>query len=143
MLKIRLARHGAKKRPFYHIVIAEATSPRDGRFIEKIGFYNPMVPKDSDRRLKIEKERAEYWLSVGAKPTDRVCRFFEALSIGGIKRPMPVQTKKSEASEKTKQLLADKEEKRKNAAEAAAEAPAQPADAPVTEESAPEEKTEA
>ena len=75
-LKIRLSRGGAKKRPFYRIVITDARSPRDGRFIEKIGIYDPMQPKDSERRLKFDQERAKYWLSHGAQPTDRVARFF-------------------------------------------------------------------
>jgi len=75
-LKIRLSRGGAKKRPFYSIVIADSRSPRDGRFIEKIGTYNPMVPKDHAQRLTIDEERAKHWLSVGALPTDRVALFF-------------------------------------------------------------------
>ena len=73
-LKIRLARAGAKKRPFYRIVVAEATAPRDGRFVEKIGTYNPMLPKDQTR-VVLDLERAKHWLSVGAQPTDRVERF--------------------------------------------------------------------
>jgi small subunit ribosomal protein S16 len=75
-LKIRLARGGAKKRPFYSIVVADSRSPRDGRFIEKIGTYNPMVPKDHAQRLTIDEERVKHWLSVGALPTDRVALFF-------------------------------------------------------------------
>ncbi len=75
-LKIRLARGGAKKRPFYSIVIADSRSPRDGRFIEKIGTYNPMLPKDDEKRVTIDEPRAKHWLSVGAQPTDRVALFF-------------------------------------------------------------------
>ena len=75
MLKIRLARGGAKKRPYYRIVIAEATAPRDGRFIERIGSWNPILPKDSPDRIVLDEERARHWLSVGAQPTDRVLRF--------------------------------------------------------------------
>jgi small subunit ribosomal protein S16 len=75
-LKIRLSRGGAKKRPFYSIVIADSRSPRDGRFIEKIGTYNPMLPKDHETRITINEERAKHWLSVGATPTDRVALFF-------------------------------------------------------------------
>ena len=75
-LKIRLARGGAKKRPFYSIVVADSRSPRDGRFIEKIGTYNPMLPKDHETRITINEERAKHWLSVGAQPTDRVALFF-------------------------------------------------------------------
>ena len=75
-LKIRLSRGGAKKRPFYSIVIADSRSPRDGRFIEKIGTYNPMLPKDHAQRITIDEARAQHWLSVGAQPTDRVALFF-------------------------------------------------------------------
>ncbi len=74
-LKIRLARGGAKKRPYYRIVVADSRAPRDGRFIEKVGFFNPLLPKDSDKRVGFDAERIKYWLSVGAKPTDRVARF--------------------------------------------------------------------
>ena len=74
-LRIRLARGGAKKRPFYRIVVADSRSPRDGRFIEKIGTYNPMVPKDHPERLSLNEERARHWVSVGARPSDRVARF--------------------------------------------------------------------
>ena len=80
-LKIRLARGGAKKRPHYRIVIAEAASPRDGRFIEKIGLWNPILPKDHADRVTIDAERARHWLSVGAQPTDRVARFLDAAGL--------------------------------------------------------------
>lgn len=81
MLKIRLARGGAKKRPYYRIVVAEATAPRDGRFIERIGSWNPILPKDSPDRIVLDEDRAKHWLSVGAQPTDRVLRFFDAKGI--------------------------------------------------------------
>ncbi len=84
-LKIRLARGGAKKRPFYSIVVADARAPRDGRFIEKIGFYNPMVERDHPDRVRIDADRAKHWLEVGAQPTDRVARFFGAAEL----IPMP------------------------------------------------------
>jgi small subunit ribosomal protein S16 len=74
-LKIRLARGGAKKRPFYRIVIAEATSPRDGRFVERVGSYNPQLPHEHADRIVLNKERLQYWLSVGAQPTERVAKF--------------------------------------------------------------------
>ena len=74
-LKIRLARAGAKKRPYYHIVIADSRSPRDGRFIEKVGSYNPMLPADHADRVRLETERLNYWLGTGALPTERVARF--------------------------------------------------------------------
>ena len=77
-LKIRLARGGSKKRPYYTVVVADARSPRDGRFIEKLGTYAPLLPKDSEDRVKINLERVQYWLGQGAQPTDRVARFLEA-----------------------------------------------------------------
>ena len=87
-LKIRLTRGGAKKRPIYRIVIAEATSPRDGRFIERVGTYNPMVAKDHPERLTLNVERIKHWLSVGAQPTDRVARFLGDHELIE-KRPIP------------------------------------------------------
>lgn len=83
--KIRLAKTGAKKRPFYRIVVADERSPRDGRFIEKLGTYNPKLPKDSAERVVFNKERVEHWLSTGAQPTDRVARFLRAAGV--IKTP--------------------------------------------------------
>ena len=80
VVKLRLARGGAKKRPYYYIVAASNTSPRDGRYIERIGTYNPMLAKDSPDRVKILEDRVKHWLSVGAQPTDRVARFLEAAS---------------------------------------------------------------
>ena len=80
-LKLRLARAGTKKRPFYHIVVADARSPRDGRFIEKLGTYNPLLGKDAENRVQFNTERAQHWLSVGAEPTDRVLRFFDAAGL--------------------------------------------------------------
>ncbi len=85
-LKIRLSRGGAKKRPFYRIVVAEATAPRDGRFIEKVGTYNPLLPKDHAERITLEEERVKHWLSVGAQPTDRVLRFLDARGLGEAPR---------------------------------------------------------
>ena len=77
-MKIRLARGGSKKRPFYSIVASDSRMPRDGRFLEKLGTYNPLLPKDSEERIKMDMERVQYWLSKGAQPTDRVARFLEA-----------------------------------------------------------------
>ena len=76
-MKIRLARGGSKKRPFYRIVAADSRMPRDGRYIEKLGTYNPLLPKDNTERVRLNTERILYWMSHGAKPTDRVCRFLE------------------------------------------------------------------
>ncbi|WP_370931416.1 30S ribosomal protein S16 [Bartonella sp. DGB1] len=84
-LKIRLSRAGSKKRPYYHIVVADVRAPRDGRFIERLGFWNPMLPKDAER-VVLEKERIGYWLANGAQPTDRVARF---LSDAGIRETKP------------------------------------------------------
>ena len=86
-LKIRLSRGGAKKKPFYRIVVAEATSPRDGKFVEKIGSYNPLLPKEKKDRIKLEQERVKHWLSKGAKPTSRVSRILGELNI--IPKPKP------------------------------------------------------
>lgn len=80
-LKIRLARAGAKKKPFYRIVVADSRSPRDGRFIEKIGTFDPLKPDDSPERVKFDAERVNHWLSVGAQPTDRILRFLAAAGI--------------------------------------------------------------
>ena len=85
-LKIRLARAGAKKRPYYHIVIADSRSPRDGRFLEKVGSYNPMLPADHAERVRLVNERITHWMSEGALPTERVARF---LGVAGL-APMPV-----------------------------------------------------
>ena len=80
-IKIRLARGGSKKRPFYSIVVANSRMPRDGRFLEKIGTYNPLLPKDDEKRVVMELERATHWLGLGAQPTDRVARFLEAAGV--------------------------------------------------------------
>ncbi len=103
-IKIRLARGGAKKRPFYRIVVADSRSPRDGRFIERIGSYNPMVVQDHPDRVKIDTDRAKHWLSVGAQPTDRVARFLAKAGLMA-ERPRPQQTKKSEPKAKAKERL--------------------------------------
>ncbi len=126
-LKIRLARGGAKKRPYYNIVIADSRSPRDGRFIEKIGSYNPMLPKDSEDRVKFDADRAKHWLSVGAKPTDRVARF---LSTAGL-----VEWKAGNNPNRAKpgQNALDREEARKEKAEAAKAAAEEAAAAPAEE----------
>jgi small subunit ribosomal protein S16 len=104
-LKIRLARAGAKKRPYYHIVVADSRSPRDGRFIEKLGSYNPMLPSDHADRVRLSAERITYWKSVGALPTDRVAKF---LGHAGL-APMPVyaeQPKQSAPKKKAQERAA-------------------------------------
>lgn len=80
-VKIRLSRGGAKKRPYYYVVVAHSTSPRDGRYIEQIGTYDPMLKKDNPDRIKLDAERCKYWLSVGAQPTDRVARFLDVAGL--------------------------------------------------------------
>ena len=138
-LRIRLARGGAKKRPFYRIVVADSRSPRDGRFIEKIGTYNPMLPKEHPFRLRLDEDRAKHWLSVGARPSDRVARFLGQANI--IELPaIPKQTKKNQPSEKTLERRAAAEEKRKAAAAAASEAAASEA---APSEAAPAEEAPA
>ncbi len=98
-IKIRLSRGGSKKRPYYHVVVADVRAPRDGRFIERIGSYNPMLPKDSEDRIKLDKERVEHWLSVGAQPTDRVHRFLDAEGL--LKREARNNPKKAEPGKKS------------------------------------------
>ena len=130
-LSIRLTRGGAKKRPFYRIVVADSRSPRDGRFIEKIGHYDPMVAKDHPQRVVIDTERAKHWISVGAQPSDRVARFFGAADI--IPMPKYNETpKKSAPKAKAQERVKAAADVAAKAAEAAA-APKEeaPAEAPA------------
>ena len=114
--KIRLSRGGAKKRPFYRIVVADTRSPRDGRFIERVGTYNPMVAKDHPQRIVLKEDRIKYWLSHGALPTDRVARFLGAADL--IKKPVYAeQTKKHLPRAKTLERIKEKEEAEKAAKE--------------------------
>lgn len=124
-LKIRLARFGTKKRPFYRIVVADVRAPRDGRFIENLGFFNPLLPKDHAQRLKLEGERITHWMSVGALPTDRVARMLgEAGLMAKPERGNNPEQAKPKA--KAQERLAQKAEADRKAAEAAA-APAEEA----------------
>ncbi|MBE0533373.1 MAG: 30S ribosomal protein S16, partial [Rhodospirillales bacterium] len=124
-LKIRLSRAGAKKRPYYRIVIADSRSPRDGRFIERIGSYNPMVAKDHPERLTLDVERAKHWLSVGALPSDRVARFCADAGLMAAPAVPDKQTKKNQPKAKAQERLkAEAEAAAKAAEEAAAAAPA-------------------
>ena len=119
-IKIRLARGGSKKRPFYRIVAADSRMPRDGRFIEKLGTYNPLLPKDSEERVKLDLERVQHWLGHGAQPTDRVARFLEA---AGLREKAERQNpKKAEPGKKAKERAKEREEKRAAAEAAAKEA---------------------
>jgi small subunit ribosomal protein S16 len=144
--KIRLARGGSKKRPFYRIVIADERAPRDGNFIEKIGNFNPMVPKDHKERVVISKERAEHWLKVGAQPTDRVQRILADL--GMMEAPkITEKTKKHLPKAKAQERIKAKEEaalKAEEEAKAAAEAVKAEAEKPAEEPAAEEQpQTEA
>ncbi|SDD19062.1 SSU ribosomal protein S16P [Sphingomonas sp. YR710] len=127
-VSIRLARGGAKKRPYYRIVVANSRSPRDGAFIEKIGVYNPLLAKDDAKRVIVDAERAKHWLSVGAQPTDRVARFFDAAGIkeraarSNLKKGEPGDKAKERAEERAAKVAAAEE-----AAKAPAEAPAEEA----------------
>ena len=155
-LKLRLSRAGAKKRPYYHIVATDSRNPRDGRFIEKVGSYNPMLPKDSEDRVKLKEDRIKHWLSVGAKPSERVEMFLGAAKIVEMPaqkvRPNKSKPKekaqerlreKAEAAEAAKQAAEEAKQAAKEAAEAekaaAAEAAAAPAEEPKAEEAAPAE----
>ncbi len=126
-MKIRLARGGSKKRPFYRIVAADSRMPRDGRFIEKLGTYNPLLPKDSEERVKMNMERIEYWLGQGAQPTDRIARMLEAAGVrektdrGNLKKGTPGKKAVARAEEKAAKAAA--------AAEAPAETPTEDATA--------------
>ena len=139
-LKIRLSRGGAKKRPFYRIVVADSRSPRDGRYIERLGTYNPMLAKDHPDRLLFNEERVRHWLSNGATPSDRVARFLGQNSIIAMP-PIPKQTKQDKPRPKTLERMKAAEEAAKAAAEAAAEAAAAPAEEAPAEE-APAEDAE-
>ena len=125
-VRIRLARGGTKKRPFYRIVASDKRSPRDGRFLEKLGSYNPLLPKDNENRVVLREDRIRHWLSVGALPSDRVCRFLDAAGItqntvkqrGTGKRAASIAAKKAEAEAAAAEAAAEA---------AAAEAPAEAA----------------
>jgi len=138
-LRIRLSRGGAKKRPFYRIVVADSRSPRDGRFIEKIGTYNPMVARDHADRLVIQEDRIKHWISVGAQPSDRVARFLG--DAGLMEKPaVPAnQTKQDKPKAKAQERMQENADKAAAAAEAAAEAAAAPAEESPAEEAAVEE----
>jgi small subunit ribosomal protein S16 len=114
-VKIRLSRGGAKKRPYYYIVVAESSAPRDGRYIEQIGTHNPMLPKDHADRVKLNLERAKHWLSVGAQPTDRVARFLDAAGL--MKRTARNNPEKGKPGKKRLEREAAAAEAAKKAAE--------------------------
>jgi len=119
-LKIRLARHGAKKRPYYRVVIADSRSPRDGRFIDRVGSYNPMLPKDSEDRVKLDVEKCKDWLAKGARPTDRVARFLKDAGLWDWKPGN--NPNKGKPGAKAIQLIEDRKEKEEARKEAEKEA---------------------
>ena len=138
-MKIRLARGGSKKRPFYRIVAADSRMPRDGRYIEKLGTYNPLLAKDSEDRVKMDIERIQHWLGQGAQPTDRIARMLEAAGV--LPKKERANLKKGEPGKKAKERVEEKAAKVAAAAEAAAApAPAEeaPAEATTEEETAAE-----
>ncbi len=143
---IRLSRGGAKKRPYYRIVVSDTRSPRDGKYLEQVGTYNPMLPKDSGERVKLTEDRVRHWLSVGAKPTDRVLRFLDAAGImeraarNNPKKGEPGEAAKERAEEKAAKI-AEAEEAAKAAEEEAKAAAAAPAEEAPAEEAA-EDKAE-
>lgn len=131
-LKIRLARAGAKKRPFYRIVVADSRSPRDGRFIEIVGTYDPMLPRGDENRVALKVERIQHWQGVGAQPTDRVLRFLDAAGLA----------KRAPRNNPQKALPGKKSQERAEAAKAAEEAAAEAAAAPAPEAPAEEAPAE-
>jgi len=134
-MKIRLARGGSKKRPFYRIVAADSRMPRDGRYIEKLGTYNPLLAKDSEERVKMDVERVQYWLGQGAQTTDRVARMLEAAGV--VPKKDRANPTKGEPGKKAKERAEEKAAKATAAAEAAA-APA-PVEEPAAEDAPAEE----
>ena len=148
---IRLSRAGSKKRPYYRIVVADVRAPRDGKFIERIGSYNPLLAKTDEKRVVLDAERAKYWVANGAQPTDRVARFLDAAGVkeraprNNPNKGVPGEKAKDRAEEKAAKI-AEAEEAAKAAAEEAAAAAAAPApaeEAPVAEEAAPTEEAAA
>lgn len=132
---IRLSRGGSKKRPYYRIVVADARAPRDGKFIEKIGTYNPLLGKDDEKRVVLDGDRAKHWLSVGAQPTDRVARFLDAAGVR--ERAARSNPNKAKPGEKATERAEERAEKLKAAEEAEAEAKAAaaaPKEEPAAEE---------
>ena len=124
-LKIRLARGGAKNKPYYRINVADSRMPRDGRFIERIGSYNPMLPSDHEERIVIKEDRVKFWMAKGARPTDRVAVLLGRLGIIDMPEPRAM-TKKNQMKAKAQQRAEEKAEKEREAAEAAAAASAEP-----------------
>ena len=132
-ISIRLSRGGAKKRPYYRIVVADSRAPRDGRYIEKVGTHNPMLAKDDENRVVLNEERIKEWLSKGARPSDRVTRFLEAAGILETKK-VRNNPNKGKPGQKALERVEEKREKEEAAIAAAAEAAAAPAEAEAAAE---------
>ncbi|MBS0482422.1 MAG: 30S ribosomal protein S16 [Proteobacteria bacterium] len=133
-VSLRLSRGGSKKRPYYKVVVSNSRAPRDGKYLEQVGTYNPLLAKDDENRVRLVEDRVRYWIGVGAQPTDRVARLLDK---AGIKeRAATVNPKKAEPGQKAKDRAEEKAEKAREAEEAAKEAAAAPAveEAPVAEE---------
>jgi len=122
-LKIRMARAGTKKRPVYHIVVADSRAPRDGRYIERLGYFNPLLAKDHKDRLKFDLEKAKAWMAKGALPSDRVTRFLD--EAGVAKRETRSNPEKAKPGKKAQERIAERAQKAADAAEAAATASAE------------------
>jgi len=142
MLKIRLSRGGRKKLPFYRILVTNVTSPRDSKFLEKLGTYNPLLPKNDENRLVIKKERIEYWLGIGAKPTEKLAKFFIELGLKGAEKHKP-NYKPKQKGEGLKKKALEKLEKEKEAAAEAAEAKKAEEEAKAAEAAAAKEAAKA
>ena len=151
-IALRLSRGGAKKRPYYRIVAADSRRARDGKYLEQIGVYNPLLAKDDEKRVQLNEDRIRYWLGVGAKPSDRVLRFLDAAGImertarNNPNKAKPGEKATERAEEKAEKAAAAKEaeEEAKNAAAEEAKAAAEaPAEEPAAEEAAPEATPEA
>ncbi|MFZ5745810.1 MAG: 30S ribosomal protein S16 [Pseudomonadota bacterium] len=140
-VSLRLSRGGSKKRPYYKIVVANSRAPRDGKFLEQVGTYNPLLAKDDENRVRLVEDRVKYWIGVGAQPTDRVARLLDK---AGIKERAPtVNPNKGEPGKKAKERAEEKAEKAREAEEAAAAAAAAPVVEEVAEEAAPAEEAAA
>ena len=140
-VKLRLARHGAKKRPYYRIVAADVRAPRDGRFIEQVGAYNPMLPKDSEDRVKLDVEKIQAWLKKGARPTDRVARFLGAAGLWEWKAGN--NPNKGKPGEKALERIEERKEKAEARAAAEAEAKEAAKEAKKAADAAAKEAAEA
>lgn len=130
-LKIRMSRGGAKRRPFYRIVVADSRKPRDGRFIERVGTYDPMLDKGHPERVKLDTDRIKHWLSQGAQPSDRVARFLGAADLAPVP-VVPEQTKKNQPKAKAQERMKEAEEARKAAQEAEAAVEVEEESAPIS-----------